>query len=226
MNDISDMSKAFMPKSNQLNNDQLIGGPVTIKITGVSTEFTDNKTKAVINYENDGGRPYKPSLGMGRILLEAWGSDGNEWIGQSLILYRDPTVMFGKEQAGGIRISHMSGVKGNFTAYVTEKRGRKTPYSVKLLVVDAPAPANTLDELIAKLSRATSSKDVKAVNALAKNLEEPDRSEYMEALATLREVKRQQAEAKKEALPVVEEVPAENNDEFLASLNADDEFPM
>jgi len=91
-------------------------------------------------------------------------------------------------------------------------------------VVDASLP--TLDELIAQLNRSKSSEDVKETNALAKHLEEPDRSEYMEALAIFREVKRQQAETKTESPEPAEEVPAESNDEFLAGLNAEDELPM
>lgn len=163
MSDISNMSAAFLPKSDQLNSDQLTGSSITIKISAVSTEVSDGKVRAVLNYENDQGRPYKPCLGMGRVILEAWGNNGNDWIGRSMTLYRDPTIMFGKDQVGGIRISHMSHIKGNFTAFVTVKRGRKTAYPIKLLEFaeqKQPKPYNHA----AALSAISQAADVETLN--------------------------------------------------------------
>jgi len=82
----------------------------------------------------------------------------------------------------------------------------------------------TLDELIAQLSRAASSEDVKAVNALAKSLSDADQAEYAEALDSFRKMKKQQAEAKTEAPAVVEEVQPVIGDSSV-DLSGEDEIP-
>ena len=63
-----DLSQTIIPKSDQLNADDLIAGPRTIRITAVSTGNAEQPV--VINYEGDNGRPYKPSKSMRRILVD------------------------------------------------------------------------------------------------------------------------------------------------------------
>jgi len=144
-----DMTPTIQAKSDQLNADDLIGGPITIKITKVSVVDGD---KAVLNYEGDNGRPYKPCKTMCRIMTSAWGTDGDSYIGQRLTLYRDPTVIWGGKEVGGIRISHMSGIDTAMSMSLTATRGKKAAYIVEPLeqqpqaMQSNPAPAPMTDQ--------------------------------------------------------------------------------
>jgi hypothetical protein len=55
-----------------------------------------------------------------------------------MTLYRDPEVSFGRDKVGGIRVSHMSGLKKTLTIALTTTRGKRSPYVVKPLTIDLP----------------------------------------------------------------------------------------
>ena len=138
--DISDLSGTIIPKSDQLNADQLLGGPMQILITGVS-RGTDEKQPIFIDYAGGEGRPWKPCLTMRKVLIAAWGSDGRSWIGKSAVLFNDPSVQYGGMQVGGIRISALSDIPSDMTVTVTEKRGKKAKIVIKKLQVHDYMPA-------------------------------------------------------------------------------------
>jgi hypothetical protein len=97
------IGETIQPKSDQLNADDLIGGSKTIKISQI--KVYDREVQPVeISYEGDEGKPYKPSLGMRRVLVQLWGEDEQVYIGRSLTLYRNDSVKFGGHEVGGIRI--------------------------------------------------------------------------------------------------------------------------
>ena len=125
MIDISQTTKA---KADQLNADDLVGGPITVKITGVKVVSGDQPV--IISYEGDNGKPYKPSKSMRRLMIAMWGKDGQEYVGQKLTLYCDPSVKFGKAEVGGIKISHMSNIHEEKVVMLTSTRGRKAPHKV------------------------------------------------------------------------------------------------
>jgi len=128
----TDLSKTIAPKSDQLNADDLISGPKTITITDVrGTETSEQPIN--IFYEGDGGKPYKPCKSMRRVMVRLWGKDGKAYAGRSMTLFCDPAVMFGGIQVGGIRISHMSGLKGTETLSLTVSKARRAPFVVKPL---------------------------------------------------------------------------------------------
>lgn len=128
--------EAMKPKSDQLNADDLIGGPITITITGVKIMLSADQ-KVVVSYQGDNGKPYKPSKGMFRLMAQMWGADEALWIGKSLTLVRDPTVRFGSDEVGGIRIHAASDIPGGLRYSVTMKKGvRKTVQPERL--GDAP----------------------------------------------------------------------------------------
>lgn len=120
------------PKSDQLNADDLIGGPMTITVTKVSLCGEADQPIAV-HFEGDGGKPYKPCKSMRRVMVNVWGSDGNEFVGRSMTLYRDEKVVFGGAPVGGIRISHMSDIDREMTMALTATRAQRKPYTVKPL---------------------------------------------------------------------------------------------
>ena len=92
MIDVTDLRHTIVPKSDQLNADQLIGGPMTITVTRVSASSGDQPV--TVHYEGDKGRPFKPCLTMRKVLVLAWGHDGTQWPGKSMRVYNDPDVRF------------------------------------------------------------------------------------------------------------------------------------
>ena len=86
-----------------------------------------------MHYENDEGKPYKPCKSMRRVMVNAWGDDGSQYIGRSMTLYRDPKVSFGGMAVGGIRISHLSHIQHDVTMALTSTRSKRLPYTVKRL---------------------------------------------------------------------------------------------
>lgn len=142
MNDILDMSQFTAPKSDQINADDLIGGPLTITVTRVAANESSPEQPVTVCYEGDGGRPYKPCKSMRRVMMLIWGTKGSDYVGKSMTLYRDPKVQFGGMQLGGIRISHMTDIpvekmsQGVAQLSLTMTRGKRAPYVVKELKVE------------------------------------------------------------------------------------------
>ena len=135
-----DISKTCAPKSDQLNADDLIGGPRTIMVTRVS-KMKEPDQPIAIYFEGDNGKPYKPGKSMRRVLLRIWGQDGAAYAGRRMTLYRDDAVQFGGAAVGGIRISHMSGISSAVTMALTVTRASRKPFTVKPLAEERrPAP--------------------------------------------------------------------------------------
>lgn len=130
---MSDMRQAIIPKSDQLNADDLIAGEMTIKITGVTVKGGQEQPVS-IHFEGDNGKPYKACKSMCRVMVAAWGPDSSKYVGRSMTLYRDPKVKWAGMEVGGIRISHMSDIPDDQVMALTVTRGSKKPYTVKPLV--------------------------------------------------------------------------------------------
>jgi hypothetical protein len=133
MTDLSDTIKA---KSDQLNADDLVCGPITVKLLDIEVDRSNAQQpwKMVI----DGGhQPYMPCLSMRRVFIHAWGDDGTQgksWIGRSMRLFRDGEVKYAGLKCGGLRISHLSDLPQTEMAFVvTIRKGAKGAYIVKRL---------------------------------------------------------------------------------------------
>ena len=132
---------SIVPKSDQLNADDLLTGPITVKITKVSR---GNKEQP-ISVEIEGRQPYKPCKSMRRVLIATWSDDPAAWIGQQMTLFCDPTVLWAGVKVGGIRISHLSGLEKPKTFLLTKSRGKKTEVTI-LPIQTEPAKPPTEDE--------------------------------------------------------------------------------
>ena len=141
------MADTIAPKSDQLNFDDLIAGPITITITGVRG-LSDKDQPVGVSFEGDNGKPWKPCKSMRRVLVAMWGVEAQKYVGRSLTLFGDPKVRFGGIEVGGIRISHASHIDGKQTMALTVSRARRSPYTVDVLQVDAAPEAS--EELITK----------------------------------------------------------------------------
>jgi hypothetical protein len=127
-----DMTDTLAPKSDQLNADDLISGPRTVTITGVS-RGDDDQPVNITTAEFGEGRPYKPCKSMRRVLVHAWGPDASKYVGRRLTLFNDQKVKWGGQDVGGIRIKAMSHIQGRLTVALTVTRGKRAPFTVEPL---------------------------------------------------------------------------------------------
>lgn len=140
-NPTTDMRPAIVPKSDQLNADDLIGGPRTIKITKVSCA-PGTEQPVSINFEGDGNKPWKPCKSMLRVLVQIAGPDGAKWVGISATLFRDPSVTWGGLAVGGIRISHISGINAPVTMALTATKKSRAAFTVQPLKIAEALPVD------------------------------------------------------------------------------------
>lgn len=166
---IEDLRPTTIPKSTQLNADQLIVGPMDITIVDVRLG-SDEKQPVVVHYENEAGRPFLPCLTMRRVLMAAWGFDGRDWIGKSLRVFHDPHVRFGGEDVGGVRISHMTDIPGQrIELKLTATKGKKVLYTINRM--EPPSRGGpTLEHVLQLIATAANSDDMKAAKAAAQTL--------------------------------------------------------
>ncbi|WP_265499600.1 hypothetical protein [Paracoccus beibuensis] len=130
-----DIRRAIAPKSDQLNADDLLAGPHTIRINGVREGSAEQPVH--VFFDGDNGRPWKPSKTALRCLVAIWGDDPDRWVGMSLTIYTDPNVRFGKDVVGGIRVSAMEGLSQPRTLSLTTTRGKRAPTTIQPLKVEA-----------------------------------------------------------------------------------------
>lgn len=160
-----DMAAFVVPKSDQLNSDDLIAGPRTIRITRVAGTGSPDQPVA-IHYDGDGGKPYKPCKSMRRVMISAWGADASQYVGRSMTLYRDAKVAFGGMEVGGIRISQMSHIDREMVMALTVTKAKRAPYSVKPLTVAPPAADKAAMAAAALVERIQGAADLAALEAI------------------------------------------------------------
>ena len=158
MSEILDLRPTLVAKSDQLHADHLVGGPMPITVSRVSA--TSGDQPVTVHYEGDKGRPYKPCLTMRKVLVLAWGHDGNKWPGRSMRVYNDQDVRFGKDLVGGVRISHLSHIERDIKVSLAVTKGKKALYEIKRLQ-DGDA------EMIADIKAASDVDSLKAAFATA-----------------------------------------------------------
>jgi hypothetical protein len=180
---ITDLRPTVVPKSDQLNAEQLLTAPLTITVNKVSVANSPEQP-VVINYDGDNGRPYKPCKTMRKLLIYAWGQDGSQWVGRSMTLYNNPEVKFGGELVGGIRISHLSHIPADISVSLTATRGKKSKHSVLKL-------AAVSDPLAAARDSLTSANDMPALIAAWGKLSAAEKTQ----LASVKDARKQQIES-------------------------------
>jgi hypothetical protein len=136
-----DLSQSIVPKSDQINAEDLLTGPRTFTIEKVEPGSAEQPVN--IHLVELPGRPYRPSKSMLRVLVSAWGAEASEYAGRRLTLFRNPEIKFGGATVGGIEISEMSHIKKRLTVSLMVTRGKRKPFSVDPLP-DAPKPDTTI----------------------------------------------------------------------------------
>lgn len=148
-----DISTAAQPRSDQINADDLIGGPRLVTITEVRHGNNEQPVE-IVTAEFGPGRPYKPGKSMIRVLIAAWGAETSVYPGRRLMIFRDPDVRFGKDAVAGIRISAMSDIAQKVTLALTVTRGSRKPYVVEPLPDAPPAPTPITNDDAVDFARA------------------------------------------------------------------------
>lgn len=195
---MNDMTATIVAKSDQINAADLVGISRTITIKEVRIKAGEDQPVTIM-IEGD-KKAFRPCKGVRRLLVRVWGPDANNYIGQSLTIFCDPTVTWAGKPEGGIRVSHMTGLDEEIVEYMRTSREKTKPYKILPLVV--PPAASTADPAekwvnayIAKLQGFTTLDEIAALeNAQAARLTDlkGKRPELHERIAAAAEAKRGQ----------------------------------
>lgn len=131
----ADIAATIVAKSDQLNADDLVAGPITARVIGLKRGTADQPVLVVLD---NAKQPWKPCKTARRVLVFGWGGDPTKWIGRSLKLYRDDSVLWGGKAVGGIRVAAMSHIPKAFTLSLAVAKGKKSDCTIDVL--DAPEP--------------------------------------------------------------------------------------
>lgn len=134
-----DLSKTIIAKSDQLNADDLITGPRTFTVVEVRPG-SEEQPVSIVLAEWPRNRPFKPSKTVQRILAYCWGAETDDWPkGARMTLFRDEKVKWAGEEVGGIRVSHLSHIKGQQKIALQESKHKKSLHTI-LPLREAPTP--------------------------------------------------------------------------------------
>lgn len=134
-----DLTPSIEARSDQINADDLVAGPATYTIREVTKGIAD----APFDFNLvETERCYRPNKTMRRVIVNAWGPDASTYTGRRLTLYREPSIKFGGQEVGGIRISHMSHINGPVELMAQTTRGKREKFTVQPLE-DAAEPFTT-----------------------------------------------------------------------------------
>lgn len=158
---MNDMSFVIAPKSDQINADDLIAGPMTITITDVQIRGGQEQPVS-IGFEGS-DKAFRPCKSMSRVLVAAWGADAKVYVGRSLTLYRDASVKWGGMAVGGIRISHMTHIPEKLVLALTATKGQRKPYVIEPLRLDAARQDDGIDAARNAIASAPDMDTLKAV---------------------------------------------------------------
>lgn len=131
MSDTMDIRATVEPKSDQLNFDDVAATSMVITIDRVKQGPPEQPVE--LHNQEHPGRPYKPGKSMRRVLIAAWGTDASKYVGRRIEIYGDPSIKFGKDEIGGIRIRALSHITEPLTVPLTVTRGKRAPFVVKPL---------------------------------------------------------------------------------------------
>lgn len=130
---MNDMSGTIIAKSDQINAADIIGNPITMTVREVQIKAAGSDDQPVAIFFEGERKAFRPCKGVRRLLVHAWGLDANKYIGRSLTLFCDPSVTWAGKEEGGLRVSHMSNIEGEFVFSMRTSRASTKPYKIKPL---------------------------------------------------------------------------------------------
>ena len=134
-----DISTTTIPDSTQINFDDLALTPVEYTVESVSAGTPEQPVNIAL--KETPGRAFRPAKSMRRVLVAAWGPDSSSYVGRKIALFGDPTVKFGRDTPGGVRIAGLSHIDGPLSVPLTVSRGKRSMFTVQPITEPAPNPA-------------------------------------------------------------------------------------
>lgn len=130
-----DIRAATKPKSDQLNYETFLTGPQTFTVSKVTPGDRDHPV--FIHMNECPATPYKPSKGMLKCIAQpdGWGDKSSQWVGKSITLHGDPTVIYGGVEVGGIKVAALSDINGDYETLISARRGVRKPHLIKKIVI-------------------------------------------------------------------------------------------
>ena len=126
--EIIDVSGFTAAKSDQINADDLIAGPIRVRIARV---VMHKRAEQALEITLEGiPKVWRPCKTMGKVMSAVWGENAAKWCGECLELYRDPTTTWAGAAVGGIRISAVS--KAGFEGRLNLTKGKKAPFVIRM----------------------------------------------------------------------------------------------
>lgn len=125
-----DLTESIQPRSDQINADDLIAGPMTVTIREVIKGAAEQPFDFKL-VESE--RVYRPSKTSRRVIVAAWGAEAANYAGRRLTLYREPSITYGGKVVGGIRVSHLSHIDGPLEVMAQTTRGKREKFVVQPL---------------------------------------------------------------------------------------------
>lgn len=157
-----DFAGTTQAKSDQMNAVDLVGGPITCRITGIKmTGAPDQPVSISVDAHR---QPWKPSKTFRRVLLLLWPETSpDDWVGRDVTLWCDPDIRWAGEKVGGIAISHASHINERKVFNLAESKSKRKAIVVEpLRTVSAPVqtaePVFWPDEAFAKQLSAAQAK--------------------------------------------------------------------
>lgn len=144
---MNDMTMTIIAKSDQINAADLIGSPRTVTVREVRIKAGDDQPVTIM-IEGD-KKAFRPCMGVRRLFVRVWGPDASKYIGQSLTLFRDPSVTWAGKEEGGIRVSHMTGINSKIVEFMRISRTATKPYEILPLIAevrDLPKQRQTAEQ--------------------------------------------------------------------------------
>lgn len=144
---MNDMTMTIIAKSDQINAADLIGNPRTVTVREVRIKAGDDQPVTIM-IEGD-KKAFRPCMGVRRLFVRVWGPDASKYIGQSLTLFRDPSVTWAGKEEGGIRVSHMTGINSKIVEFMRISRTATKPYEILPLIAevrDLPKQRQTAEQ--------------------------------------------------------------------------------
>lgn len=156
-----DMTASIEAKSDQIDADNLISGPIDVTIKAVTRGPSNEQPIQIVLQETP--LFYRPNKTFRRALIGCFGDDAANWIGKRLRLARDANVMFGGVKVGGTIVTHAS-IEAPVVFMLAAKRGKKSQVSIDVIPAPqkpVPMPAKVKEKAaeIQKPARGTISGD-------------------------------------------------------------------
>ena len=156
---------SIVPRSDQLNAEDLLTGPITVTVAGVRR---GNNEQPILVDMAERDRPFKPCKTCRRVLIALWTEEPAKWIGQQMTLFTDPSVLYAGVKVGGIRISHATGISEPKTLLLAITRGKRKETTIYPIEAVSGADQTYITDAKDEIASAETTESLKAIGFILK----------------------------------------------------------